>query len=64
MFKLRVKEGDRVRLEHFEVFVEKVGHRNVHLGIRAPRELTIVRQKNALPNLGEIDKVSESGRDP
>ena len=60
MLKLRVKEGDRIRLDQFEILVEKVGHRNVHLGIEAPRELTIVRQKKTLKNGVQIDKVNAS----
>lgn len=58
---MRVKEGDRIRLGDFEVLIEKVGHRNVHIGVDAPKELTIVRQKKRrLPKESQVDRVNVS----
>jgi sRNA-binding carbon storage regulator CsrA len=58
---MRVKEGDRIQLDQFEVFIERVGHRNVHIGIEAPKELTIVRQKKARLKKSEpVDRIQES----
>jgi len=58
---MRVKEGDRIQLDQFQVFIERVGHRNVHIAIHAPKELTIVRQKKArLIKSEPVDRIQES----
>ena len=44
MLKQRCKEGDKIQVGDLVFVIEKIGFIQVHIGIEAPREITITRQ--------------------